>query len=175
MQIIYNFKIINIALSLTFYFGISAIAFCQEPPPSPSGQQPSISGSWYLNVQGNEITEAGKDFIGTYESATNQVIFNRNVPYSYSPNWSITVHKTDIWWHSNMKLWIRRTGDGTGVYGSTISNGANYQEVLNTPVNFFKGYKEVNEIPLQLKISGISVIIPSNTYYTLLNFTITEY
>lgn len=150
------------------------IAYCQEPPPSPIGQSPSILGSWIYTIANTEITEAGNDFQGSFESATNQLVFNRNATSYLTPSWSVTIKKFDILWNSNMKLWIRRTGDGTGVSGSTISNGANYLEIVNTPTNFFNGYKEVDEIPLQLKLTGISVTIPANAYYTLLTFTITE-
>jgi hypothetical protein len=149
-------------------------SFAQEPPPSPTSQPPSVIGNWYLTIQSTEITEAGNDFTGNYESAVNQMLFSRNATSQYKPNWNVTINKSDVFWHSNLKLWIRRTGDGTQVSGSTINNGANYLEVLNTPVNFFDGYKEVDEVPLQLKITGLSVIIPANSYYTLLTFTVTE-
>ena len=150
-------------------------SYSQEHPPSPTGQAPTLPGNWTYNVPGADITEAGNNFTGTYESAANQMIFNRNSPGIYYPNWSITVNKSDVLWNANIKLWIRRTGNGTSVSGATISNGAGYQEIVNTPTSFFSGYKEVNEVPLQLKFTGISVVVPVNTYSTILTFTVTEY
>lgn len=135
---------------------------------------PTLSGTWNYSLPGSSISEAGTDFYGTYESAANQLIFNRNATTEQAPNWTINVKKSDILWHSNLKLWIRRTGDGSGVQNSSISNGSNYQEIQNTNIQFFNGYKEVNEIPIQLKITGVSVVIPVNSYYTLLIFTVTE-
>lgn len=168
---IYPFK--KVALTGLFVLGY-IISFAQEPPPYPSGQSPSIVGNWYLSIASTEITEAGTDFAGTYESAVNQMMFSRNATATNKPNWNVTVNKSDIFWNSKIKVWIRRTGNGTPASGASISSGLNYQEIQNTPINFFYGYKEVDEVPLQLKVTGISVTIPANSYYTLLTFTITE-
>lgn len=135
---------------------------------------PTVSGTWNYSLSASSITEAGTDFYGTYESASNQLIFNKNKTKNQKPNWVVQVKKSDILWHTNLKMWIRRTGNGSGVQNSSISNGSNYQEVQNSNIQFFDGYEEVNEIPIQLKISGVSVIIPVNSYYTLLIFTVTE-
>ena len=168
-----NFK--NIFLIIIILFNQGTYVFSQEPPPSPPGAAPTISGTWNHSLLSSDIIEAGNDFGGTYESASNQLIFDRNTTYRHLLNWNVTVNKSDINWNPNIILWIRRTGDGNPISGATINGGTNYQQVVNSEVLFFNGYRETNSVPIQLKVSGISVTIPIDTYYTNLIFTITEY
>jgi len=170
-----NKYLLNIIAVNLFVFLVSSFAFAQEPPPAPPGAEPTMSGTWNYSVLTSDITEAGNDFSGTYESASNQLIFDRNTTFRDRLNWSITINKSDVTWNPAIKLWIRRTGNGNPTSGATISGGNNYQEVVNSELSFFSGYRESNGVPIQLKVTGISVVIPIDTYYTNLVFTITEF
>ncbi len=86
--------------------------------------------------------------------------------------WSVTVYKSDINWNRSVKVYVRRTNNGSGS-GSTWG-GSNYRQIRNIPLTFLQGSGTLSNIYLQYKLSGISVNLPSNTYYTDIVYTLYE-
>lgn len=133
-------------------------------------------GSWSVSVPSNIISEAGNDYSMNLTSMTNQTILDINVPLT-TTNWRVDVNKQDSFWNNSLTLWIRKTGDGVGVAGSSISpiGTIPFFQLANMGQAFFSGVKNYVGIPIQYEIRGLSVLIPTSTYNTTVVYTITEY
>jgi hypothetical protein len=81
-------------------------------------------------------------------------------------------HKNEIYWHEDLKLRIRRTGDGIGP--GNIGGGEGYQDLKVTPDELSKGEKDRFAVPLQFLLKEVSVLLPAENYsvdvvYTLID------
>ena len=92
---------------------------------------------------------------------------------SADDQWLVDVKKADTTWHNNLHLYIQRTSDGDAP-PSRISGGGSYQEMLVTDQEFFSGEGNINGIEAQLKLDGVSVQIPPDTYSTIVCFTVVD-
>ncbi|WP_238585009.1 hypothetical protein [Chryseobacterium sp. Leaf201] len=138
-----------------------------------------------LTVGGNNwtvavpsITEAGSNYSGTYESASNQVLLNASVPLLLG-NGKITVrYEPNPNWDSSLILQARRTGNGTtACVACTLTGGTSYVMIPLTDVELFRiqatlALASYTNIPVQLQLSGVSVTIPAATYNSRIIFTI---
>jgi len=88
--------------------------------------------------------------------------------------WQIQVSKNDLDWHNDLVLWIRRTGDGKSDYNMRPQNGTYYQEVELFNALFFEGQGWISLIPIQLKLTGLSVTLPAKSYSTEIIFTLID-
>ena len=133
-------------------------------------------GSWSVSVPSNTITEAGNDYNMNLTSMTNQTMLDINIPLT-TASWRVDVNKQDSFWSNSLTLWIRKTGDGVGVAGSSISpiGSIPFFQLANMGQSFFSGVKKYIGIPVQYEIRGLSVLIPASTYNTTVVYTITEY
>lgn len=134
-----------------------------------------VVGSWTKNINASTISDAGNDYPSAFTSAANQTqisigIKNRNKPvYIY-------VHKNDAAWNSNLILKVRRTSNGTN-NNTIVLGGSSFQTITNTgtisPYLFScEGYDTT--VPLQYEITGLSVLLPVQTYSTMVVYTITN-
>jgi len=130
------------------------------------GQSITVTGDWNYSIPSTDITEAGLDFTGTYESNVNQVYLD----IQYNNKWQISVDKNNIDWNSTFRLFVKRTGDGIGT--KKVNGGKNYIRIRNRPGKFFTGDRDRMFIPLQYKIERVSVIIPANTYVVEIVYTL---
>lgn len=119
----------------------------------------SVLGSWsVLVIEG----------VTTYESNPDQILLTiSNAPTKHN-GWNINVAKSDIHWDSRLLLWIQRTGDGVGA--GMIRFGDTYQQ-LGADAFFIDGNDNRSDIPLQLKLTGVSSAIPPDTYTTTIIYT----
>lgn len=133
-------------------------------------------GSWSVSVPSNTISEAGNDYNINLTSVTNQTMIEINVP-STTANWRVDVDKQDSFWNNSLSLWIRKTGDGIGILGSSISpiGTIPFFRLANMGQPFITGVKNYVGIPVQYEIRGLSVLIPASTYNTTVVYTIIEY
>ncbi len=149
-----------------------------------------------ITVEGNHwsipitpITEAGKDYVGTYESANDQMLISVSITglIALLIQADVSVHyETNTLWNNNLTIKIKRTGngiDGGICLLCSIADGENYQPVTTNSSYFFKITKGIgiglgsatntrNYIPVQLEISGISVTVPVDNYSATIVFTI---
>jgi len=127
------------------------------------------TGNWSVTIDSsNLINGAGSDLNSTYESTTYQVSLTIS---STSGSWRVDVRKANTNWHTDLHLWVRRTGDGSG---GSVSNGTVYQELTGTDQPFFTGSDNVSGITLQLKLSGMSVQVPPDTYTATIYYTVVD-
>lgn len=161
----------------------------------------SCLGAQTINVGGSNwtvsvptITEAGTNYAGTYESATNLITLSGTLPGSFlnlltSGAARVSVHHTPTTWNSNLHLYAKRSGGTTSISGlclgctATINGGTTYVEIPQAVATAFftinftgilglgnsVTYSSING---QLQISGVSVIVPATTYSTQVVFTI---
>jgi predicted secreted protein len=156
----------------TILFSITLLisTFCLK------AQSINAIGSWSVSVPSNTISEAGNDYNINLTSMTNQTILDINVPVT-TTSWRVDANKQDSFWNNSLTLWIRKTGDGIGVAGSTIAplGTIPFFQLANLGQPLFTGTKNYSSIPIQYEIRGLSVLIPASTYNTTVVYTITEY
>lgn len=130
----------------------------------------TVTGSWNLNITaGDLISGAGSDLKSTYESDKRAITIDIT---RSEKNWQVDVCKSDTNWPNNFHLYVKRTSNGSG--SGNISGGTTYQEVTDTDKYFFSGEKKCRRINIQLKLSGVSIAIPPNSYITTIIYTVTE-
>lgn len=139
----------------------------------------TVTGNWMKTIAASDISEAGNDYPTAYASNVNQTLLTIN-PKNYSKWIYVYVTRSDIAWHNNLTLKIRRTSNGTN--GNTsINGGLIYQTITNalppssapssvTPLFTCTG--PFINIPLQYEITGISVVLPVQSYSTTIMYTV---
>jgi hypothetical protein len=151
-------RTINLILTLTFASLYS------------HAQQIRIKGDVEFSFNYSNI-KAGEDYSLETESKRDGVSLSIN-KLKRQAYWRVTVCKTDINWNNKVKIYVRRTNSGSGngsVWGCT-----NYTRIRNMPQTVMQGYGGLNNIYLQYKLNGVSVDLPSNTYYTDIIYTLYE-
>lgn len=138
-----------------------------------SAQTISInSGStWSVSTLSSTITKAGKNYEHIETSSASQTLFKVNALLA----WSISAHLSSTSnWDSSLKLYVQRTGNGTGI--AIVTGGTTYIQLTSTPQLFFSGLLNVlahrDNIPVQYKIEGLSVMLPVKAYTTTITYTI---
>lgn len=145
---------------------------------SPAHSQTlTVGGSnWTVNIP--SITEAGTNYAGTYESATNQILLTASVPLLLGTGKVTVRYVVNPTWNNALTLNIRRTGNGSTVcLLCTITGGTTYQPITTSDVELFRiaavlALATYNNIPLQLELTGVSVTVPAAAYNSRIVFTI---
>ena len=143
------------------------------------GQRINVRGTnWNNTFQASDISSAGSDYKAFYESKTNQhkITFSSKPRNNYTDNYryfALSIHKEDINWHPNLRLEVKRTGGSTN--GHTLYYGDYYRSITNNSSIFFYSYGSTKNVPIQYKISGISVLLPAENYSTRIVYTIMNY
>ncbi len=134
----------------------------------------TVTGSWSVTIDAADLQSgAGSDLTGTYESATDQIDIDITGTAGPGDTWRVDVSKSDTNWHANFLLYVQRTSDGTGS-PSHISGGTTYQEVTDTDQSFFNGERDKSNIDVQLKLEGVSILVPDDTYTTTVTYTVVD-
>jgi len=166
------FKSFVKSIALLIFLSTS-IALCYSQTTINSGSSVNFTISETI------ISEAGNDFPPVFSTSANETVISiailpENVQNTTYENWSIDIKKSDIDWHNDILLSIKRTGSGTTNYGTTLIGGTVYQQIQNTDNSFFNGTGWITDIPLQYQITGISVTIPAKLYSTEVVFTLMD-
>ncbi|QRQ99867.1 hypothetical protein [Dyadobacter sandarakinus] len=131
----------------------------------------SSGSTWSVATLSSTITSAGKNYEHVETSAASHSLFKVNALLG----WTISVQQTaTATWDPSLKLFVRRTGDGTG--GAIINGGTTYIQVSSTTQSFFGGLLGLSfardNVPVQYKIEGLSVTLPVKTYSTTILYTV---
>lgn len=137
----------------------------------------SASPGWSYSVPSGTITEAGTNYSISPTSAANQTLISM-AGFSIFETYAVTVHKIDTDWNGALSLQVQRTGTGSnGFFGST-NGGAAYITLTNSPQAFFNGNigfaNSKNNVPIQYRIQGASVLLPVKTYTTTVVYTVSN-
>jgi hypothetical protein len=125
-------------------------------------------------ISPSDITEAGNDYPAAYNSNVNQTLLTIN-PTSNGKTIYVYVTRNDIAWHNNLTLKIKRTSSGTNNNTSISSGGLSYQTITNaqSPVTpLFTCTGTFVNIPFQYELTGISVVLPVQSYSTTIMYTV---
>lgn len=139
----------------------------------------TVTGGWVNNISPSDISDAGNDYPIAYTSNINQTLLTI-IPKNYNKLIYVYVTRSDIVWHNNLTLKIRRTSNGTN-NNNTINGGLLYQTITNaqppsnapsaiTPLFTCEG--PFINLSFQYEITGISVVLPVQSYATTIYFTL---
>lgn len=141
-----------------------------------------VKGSWCLTIDESDLRGGpGSDLKSTYESTGKKIHIDIKHTKKHKKKhkkvaWAVDVKRVDTKWDPSIRLDVKRTTDGKG-HGKghgMISDGRSWQEVTDTPQRFFTGTHDRKKIGLRLRIRGVSVKIPADTYTTTVYYTVFE-
>ena len=152
-------KKILILFALTFSFSLYA-------------QKISVRGNWNMTLNAANIGKAGLDYKSSYVSKKQQATISISpIPNSwYNKQFmplKVYVEKEDYNWHPNIVLEIKVVSRKHG-----NSSGTRFQEITNHPNFFFQTVGEKKNIPIQYRVSGLSVTLPVDSYTTEIIYTV---
>ncbi len=140
-----------------------------------------VDGSVEFDQNNFTISEAGTDFPNSIESESSlylSVISGDDWDKKMNPNrkWKVEVRKEDLIWDEEIQLEIVRTGDGYGNQNkhnkSKIYNGTNYQKIGSISSYFFSGKGQITEVPIEVRLSGFSIVHGAKDYETNVILTV---
>jgi hypothetical protein len=117
----------------------------------------------------------GTDFTTTQTSAANQALIDVSRLATLTKSWVVYAGKTDITWPAGLTLWIRRTRNGTALGGSIDAGSLNvWPQIVAANTELFRGQRVRYDVPAQLEVHGLTVLMNAGTYTTTVTFTVTE-
>jgi|GEM_PF-885664 len=153
------------------------------------GQRISVSnGGWTVpNFNSQKPVEAGSDYQPNYiESDPNETLLTINNAGVLLPTFHVSVTGPTL--PSGLTLKVRRTGGGTAINLLNLNLGILLGNYSGTPMNqyltlttspqpffTFSGLAllaSVNNIPIQYRLEGLSVLVPLDTYNVTVTYTV---
>ena len=153
---------------LLFYIFLIFQATCAQTISISNGGGGS---TWTVPTLSSTITNAGKNYEHIETSSTSHSLLK----VSSILIWTVDAQLSNTSnWDPGLKLFVRRTGNGTG--SAILVGGAAYVQVTTSNQVFFSGLLGLgfsrDNIPIQYKIEGLSVLLPVKTYTTTILYTI---
>lgn len=132
----------------------------------------TVTGDWSPVIN---ISEAGNDYPIHYESLSSQTLLTIN-PKNMIKDIYVYVTRNDIVWNSSLTLKIRHTSTNMNIRGGvdyqTITNVTPPSSVPNLVAELFTYSGTAISVPLQYEITGISVLLPVDSYSTIITYTV---
>ena len=152
---------------LLIVFLINSVAFAQITITNGAA-----GATWTVPTLSSSVTTAGKDYVVYGETS---VVAQTTLKINALLFWTVNVQlSTTANWNPGLKVYVVRTGNGTG--GAILNGGTTYKEVTTTTQAFFSGSLGLNyardNVPVQFKIEGMSVMLPAKTYTTTIVYTV---
>jgi hypothetical protein len=155
-----------------FLIPFMALAFMAGGRKAQAQISIAVAGTRFETIDASNLQAgAGSDLIDSYESIADAVSISISETTGASGDWRVDVKKVDSNWDGSFYLYVKRTSQGNG---GSVSGGTGYQEVTDVDQSFFDGSGDVSGIGVQLKLSGVSVQIPPDTYTTTVYYTIVD-
>lgn len=157
--------------TFVFFVALVLLVACQASA-QPLRLRLNNNSDWDIALDVTNLTgAAGTDFATDIESLDGaQQMWLQNT----GGNWRVDVSRADTTWHPSIRVYVRRTSDGTG--GTTISGGTAYQEITTVDTSFFTGTGNPRDINLQFSTNGAFAGggVPAGSYLTTVTYTITD-
>lgn len=139
-------------------------------PIAPATPSIMSTGGWSLTIDEGDLGgSAGSDFIDTHTSEANIAQLDIS---GTSGAWTVTVQRDPVRWPAEVRLWVRRTSDGTP--SGSISGGDTFQEITSEPLPLFQGQGDVSGIALQYRVTGVSVTIGAGLFDAPISYTLSD-
>lgn len=133
----------------------------------------AVSGAYDVSVSAVDLTAgAGSPLPSTVTSATSEVLLDVAATTGAADAWRVDVRRIDGVWDPDIRVWIRRTGEGSGP--GTVTDGTAWVEVGPTLVPFFSGTADCGSTPVQIRITGLSLAVPPGALATVLQYTLVD-
>lgn len=133
----------------------------------------TVTGSWTEYIDQNDLRSGiGTNLNGTYTSATNVNLVTITGAVDNSDAWQITIRRMDNAWNDLMQVSARRTSGGTG--GGSVTGGQTYIQVTTSDQQFFTGTGNRSGVRIQLRVTGVSLLIPPSQYSTTIQYTVVD-
>lgn len=123
-------------------------------------------------IAGSNISESLTSADDGYLISVN--ILPNTVQNNIYNTWHIQVRRNDLSWHPNLNIHLQRTGEGDYYYANTLSGASEYISISSINQTFINGRGWIDNIPFQLKITGISATLPAKSYSTEIVFTLID-
>jgi len=141
------------------------------------GLQLSLNGMVIFNELQLRVNDAGEDIEGeiTSNSGVQLSVESYNFWEQKNEKWQIYIHKSNIEWADDMRLEVKREGDGERINkkgGVNIHDGSSYTEITDNPTYFFRGKGLIANIPLAFQLKNLSLTMGANDFETDVVFTI---
>jgi len=141
-------------------------------PPAVFSLTVTVSGGYGFVIDQTDLTGgAGSGFVSTHESTDDALLIDVGDTAGDADTWQIQVHREDSAWNSGLGLSCIRTGTGSGT-GSINGGDVLPVELTAGDQVFFEGAGSRTDIPIKLILKGVSVLIPVDTYSTVVYITV---
>lgn len=142
-------------------------------PSSALAMDLGAAGSWSTSITNADlISGAGSELQSTHVSGSSEVALEVSATSSSTDSWRIDIRRADSVWDPAIKLWVRRTGGGSGT--GSIADGLSWIEVGSTDTAFFSGQGNRTGVPIQLRITGVSLSISPDAYLRTVHYTLVD-
>ncbi|KJF44501.1 hypothetical protein [Draconibacterium sediminis] len=141
------------------------------------GLQLALTGMVTFNEVQIKVSDPGEDIeaVITANSGVQLSVESQNYWEQNNEKWRIYVHKTNVEWADEIRLEVRRQGDGDKLNkksGGNVHDGSTFAEIKDNPTYFFRGMGLISNIPLDFRINDISLSLGANNFETDVVFTI---
>lgn len=132
-----------------------------------------VVGAWSTAIDaGDLVGGAGTDLAPTHDSAPLQTAVDIATTTSPTDAWRVDVRRSDTSWDPAVRVWVRRSSDGTGA--GSVSGGTSWVEVTSGGTTLFDGQGDRAGVGLQVRLTGLSVGVAVDTHATTLVYTVVD-
>lgn len=126
------------------------------------------NGDWHEVITAADLVGgAGSDLPNEVES----IVGVTTLTITSAPGaWSVVARRSSIDWHGDLEVSVKRVSDGNGI--GSIIGGEAFLELTGSDVELFSGSDDRSDISLQLKLTGLSINVPPDTYLSSIVFTV---
>ncbi|MCK6501912.1 hypothetical protein L6R53_00665 [Myxococcota bacterium] len=133
----------------------------------------AASGSFSLGIDASDLTSgAGSELQDSHDSGTGAIALQVSATSGSTDAWRIDIRRASSGWDPDLRLWARRTGDGSG--DGSIAGGASWQEIGTTDSTFFSGEGDRSSITVQVRITGVSLAISPDSFLSTVHYTLVD-
>ncbi len=133
----------------------------------------ALTGGWSVAIGPADLASgAGSDLRGHVDSTATEVLLDISLTTGNADAWRVDVRRIDSLWDAGLHLWVRRAGEGSGT--GTILDGLGWVEIGVTNTPFFEGSGDRDDVPVQLRLTGLALGVSPEAYLASLQYTIVD-
>lgn len=133
----------------------------------------SVTGTWSVALDASDLQAgAGSDLSTEQQSASAEVVLDVSGLAAASDAWRVEVSRADVGWPPGVRLWVTRSGAGTGP--GSVGGGTGWIEVTGLPTPFFSGAGDRAGIGVRLRLTGLSVGLSPDAFASNVTYTVVD-